>query len=244
MSTSLLNLVNNLSEGVHNDKCTDCKFYLDYMSIKNKKIIFRCFGCKKNYDKGFNKKLIKRFANTYKFCNGDINNFILLLRKVIYPYEYMDSWEKFDETSLRDKEAFYSNLNMEDITDVDYKHAERVFKNLDNKNLGEYHDLYVQSDILLLTAVFEKFRKTCLKLYELDSAQFLSAPGLVWQACLKKTGVKLELLIDPDMLLMVEKGIRGEICHPIHRYAEANNKYMKNYDENNDSLNIPLLMNI
>ena len=133
---------------------------------------------------------------------------------------------------------------MEDITDVDYKHAERVFKNLDNKNLGEYHDLYVQSDTLLLTAVFEKFRKTCLKLYELDFAQFLSAPGLVWQACLKKTGVKLELLVDPDMLLMVEKGIRGEICHPIHRYAKANNKFMKNHDENNDSLNIPLLMNI
>ena len=125
MSTSLSNLVNNLSEGVQNDKSTDCKSCLDYMSIKDKKLIFRCFECKKNYEKDFNKKLIKRFANTYKFCNGDINEFILLLRKGVYPYEYMDSWERFDETSLPDKEDFYSNLNMEDITDVDYRHAEK-----------------------------------------------------------------------------------------------------------------------
>ena len=89
------------------------------MSIKDKKLIFRCFECKKNYKKDLN----KRFVNTYKFCNGDINKFILLLRKGVYPYEYMDSWERFDEASLPDKEAFYSNLNMEDITDVDYRHA-------------------------------------------------------------------------------------------------------------------------
>ena len=91
MSTSLSNLVNNLSEGVHNDKCTDCKSYLDYMSTKDKKLIFQCFECKKNYKKDFNKKIIERFANTYKCCNGDINNFILLLRKGVYAYEYTDS---------------------------------------------------------------------------------------------------------------------------------------------------------
>ena len=145
VSTSPSNLANNLSEGVHNDTCTDCKSYLDYVSIKNKKLIFRCFECKKNYEKDFNKKLIKRFANTYKFCNGDTNKLILLLRKGVYHYEYMDSWDRFDETSLPNKKAFYS-LNMEDITDVDYRHTERVFngftlKNLNNKNLGEYHDL-------------------------------------------------------------------------------------------------------
>ena len=83
----------------------------------------------------------------------------MLLRKGVYPYEYMDSWERFDETSLPDKEAFYSNLNMENITDVDYRHAEIVFKNLNNKNLGDYHDLYGQSDTLLLADVFENFRK-------------------------------------------------------------------------------------
>ena len=104
----------------------------------------------------------------------------------------MDSWERFDETSLPDKEAFYSNLNMEDITDVDYRHAKRVFngvasKSLNNKNLGDYHDLYVQSDTLLLADVFENFRNMCIKVYELDPAHLLSAPGLAWQACLKKT---------------------------------------------------------
>ena len=82
-------------------------------------------------------------ANVYEFCNGDLNKFILLLRKGVYPYEYMDSWERFNKTLLPHKEAFYSKLNMEDITDVDYRHAERVFKNLSNKNLGDYHDLYV-----------------------------------------------------------------------------------------------------
>ena len=138
----------------------------------------------------------------------------------------MDSWERFNETSLPDKEAFYSSLNMEDITDVDHRHAKRVFKSLNNKNIGDYHDLYVQSDTLLLADVFENFRNMQIKVYELNAAHFLSAPGLAWQACLKETGVKLELLTDVDMLLMVEKGIRGGICHAIHRYAKANNKYM------------------
>ena len=127
MSTSSSSLVNNLSEGVYNDKCTDCKSCLDYMATKEEQLIFRCFECKKNYEKDFNKKLIKRFANIYEFCNEDINKFILLLRKGLYPYEYMDSWERFDEALLPDKEAFNSNLNMEDITDVDYRHAKRVF---------------------------------------------------------------------------------------------------------------------
>ena len=228
MSTSLSKLVDNLSEGLHNDECKDCKSYLDYMKTKDEKLIFRCFSCKKNYEKDFNKDLIQRFADIYEFCNGDLNKFILLLRKGVYPYEYMDSWQRFDETSLPDKKAFYSNRNMEDITDVDYKHGKKVFEYLINKNLSDYHDLYVQSDTLLLADVFENFRNTCIKVYELDPAHFLSAPGLAWQACLKKTEVKLELLTDVDMLLMVEKGIRGGICHAIYRYAKANNKYMKN----------------
>ena len=158
ISSSLSNLVDNLSEGLLSDKCTDSKSCLDYMITTNEQLIFRCFECKKNYEKDFNKELIKRFANIHEFCNGDINKFILLLRKGVYPYEYKDSWARFDETSLPDKEAFYSNLNMEDITDVDHRHAKRVFKNLSNKNLGDCHDLYVQSDTLLLADVFENFR--------------------------------------------------------------------------------------
>ena len=152
----------------------------------------------------------------------------------------MDSWEKSNETLLPGKEAFYSNLNMEDITDVDHRHAKRVFnefalKSLNNKNLGNYHDrLYVQSDTLLLADVFENSRNMCIKVYELDPAYFLSVSGLASQACLKKTDVKLELLTDPIMLLMVEKGSRGGICHAILRCAKANNKYMKNHNKDEE----------
>ena len=99
----------------------------------------------------------------------------------------------------------------------------------------------VQSDILLLADVFENFRNTCIKVYELDPAHFLSPPGLAWQACLKKTEVKLELLTDVDMLLMVEKGIRGGICHAIYRYAKANNKYMKNYNKDKEESSLRYL---
>ena len=102
-------------------------------------------------------------------------------------------------------------------------------------DIGDYHDLYVQCDTLLLADVFEKFRDTCIEIYGLDPSHFLSAPGLAWQACLKKTEVKLELITDYDMILMIEKGIRGGICQATHRYAKANNKYMKNCDKNNES---------
>ena len=119
MSSSLSSFVDNLSEGLHSDKCTDCKSCLDCMITKDDQLIFRFFECKKNYKKDFNKELIKRFANIYKFCYEDINKFLLLLRKVVYSCEYRDSWERFDEKSLPDKEAFYSCLNMEDIKDVD-----------------------------------------------------------------------------------------------------------------------------
>ena len=172
MSTSLSKLVNNLSEGLHNDRCTDCKSCLDYMTTKDEQLIFRCFRCKKNYKKDFNKELIQIFANIYEFCSGHLNKFILLLRNGVYPYEYMDSWERFKETSLPDKETFYSNLNMKDITDVDYKHTKVVFKNLINKKLGDYHDLYAQSDTLLLADVFENSRNMFIKVYELGPAHF------------------------------------------------------------------------
>ena len=161
-----------------------------------------------------------------------------MLRKGVYPYEYMDSWERFNETSLPSREDFYSNLNMEDIDDIDYRHGNKGFK---LENLGDYHDLYVQSDTLLLVDVFENFRGMCIKEYELDPAHFLSLPGLAWQACLKKTNIELELLTDYDMLLMVEEGIRDGICHSIHRYAKANNKYMKNCNKDEESSYIQYL---
>ena len=164
-----------------------------------------------------------------------------MLRKGVYPYEYMDSWEKFNETSLPSKEDFYSNMNMDDIDDIDYRHGNNVFKGFKLENLGDYHDLYVQSDTLLLADVFNNFRDTCIKEYELDPTHFLSLPGLAWQACLMKTNIELELLTDYDMLLMVEEGIKGGICHSIHRYAKASNKYMKNFNNYEESSYIQYL---
>ena len=225
MSSSLSKLVDNLSEGIHNNKCFDCKSNLDYVRItKNKKLLLKCFNCNVYYKKKFNNDLIKKFKNTYSFCDNDLNKYALLLRKTVYPYEYMDSWERFSDTSLPSKKDFYSNLNLEDISDIDYRHANNVFKRFKLENLGNYHDFYVKSDTLLLADVFNNFRDMCIKEYELDPGHFLSLSGLAWQACLKKTNIELELLTDYDMLLMVEEGIRGGICHSIHRYAKASNK--------------------
>ena len=204
------------------------------MKTKNEKFFLKFFNCNTYYKKKFNKELIKKLKNTYSFCNNDLNKFILLLRKGVYPYEYMNSWERFNETALPNKKYFYSNLNMENIDDIDYRHGNKVFKSFKLENLGYYHDLYVKSDTLLLADVFENFRDMCIKVYELDPAHFVSLPGLERQACLKKTNIELELLTDYDMLLMVEEGIRGGICHSIHRYPKANNKYMKNYNNNEE----------
>ena len=166
---------------------------------------------------------------------------MILLRKGVYPYEYMDKWDKFNEKELPSKGSLYSNLTIEDISDTDYAHANNVFKKFDIKNLGEYHDLYVRSDTLLLADVFENFRNACMKNYELDPAHFVSLPGLAWQACLKKTNVELELITDYDMLLMIEDGIRGGICHAIQCYPKANNKYMNDYNKNKESSYIQYL---
>ena len=160
-------------------------------------------------------ELSEKFPNTYRFCNRDLNKFSLLLRKGVYPYEYMDSREKFNETELPDKESFYSELNKEGITYEDYVHAQKVWDVFKIKNLGEYHDLYLKFDTLLLADVFENFRDKCLEIYQLNPAHFLSAPGLAWQACLKKSGVELELLTDNNMLMMYENGIRGGMCNAV-----------------------------
>ena len=140
-----------------------------------------------------------------------------MLRKGVYHYEYMDDLEKFNETSLPEKEDFYNYLNMEDITDADYVHAKRVCKDFEIKNIGEYNDFYVESDTLLLADVFENFRNMCLKIDELDPACSLTATGIVLQAASKKTKVKLYLLTDINILLMVEKVIRRAICHSTYQ---------------------------
>ena len=221
MSASLSELLDNMSGKFNSIECKSC--------TENS----RCEECQKIIE-----GLIEKFPSVYQFCNGDLNRFIL--RKGVYPYEDMDNWEKFDETLLPPKEDFYSELNLEGISNED-AHAQKVWDVFEINHLGEYHDLYVQSDTLLLADVLENFRNMCLDIYRLDPVYFVSAPGLAWQACLKKAEVKLELLTDYDIILMIEKWSRGGICQATHRYAKANNKYMKNYDKNNESSYIEYL---
>ena len=215
---------------------SECKF----VGLKNNGLIYRCRECEEECERSI-EGLIRKFASVYQFCNGDLKEVILLLRKGFYPYEDMDDWEKFDETTIPPKEAFYSKLKLEGISDEDYAHAQKVWEISERKNRGEYHDLCAQSDTLLFANMFENFRNMCLEIYELDPAHFLSALGLSWQACLKKRRVKLELLTDYDMLLMVEKGLRGGIRQATHRYAKANNKYVTNYDKSIESSYIAYL---
>ena len=153
----------------------------------------------------------------------------LLKQKGFYPYEYMDSEEKFNDTKLPPREAFYSKLSGKGITEKDWN----SFK---MKTFKEYHELYNITDVLLLADVFENFRDLCLKIYGLDPVYYFTAPGLAWDACLKMTSVKLELLSDSNMLLMFEEGIRGGISIISNRYGEANNKYMrKGFNKNKPS---------
>ena len=154
----------------------------------------------------------------------------LLLKKGIYPYEYMDLFERFGETKLPEKEKFYSSLSGHGITDEEYAHAKQVWEACRCRNLGDYHNLYVALDSALLAEVFENFRKVCQEKYGLDPAHYYSAPGLSWDALLKKTGVKLELLTNLDMHLMIERGMRGGISMVSKRYAKANNLRVEGYD--------------
>ena len=157
----------------------------------------------------------------------------LIKQKGFYPYEYMDTEEKFNDTKLPPREVFYSKLSGKGITEKNYKHACNVWNTFKMKTFKDYHKLYNETDVLLLADVFENFRNLCLKIYGLDPVYYFTAPGLAWDACLKMTDINLELLSDPNMLLMFEKGIRGGISIISNRYGKANNKYMgKNFNKN------------
>ena len=144
MATSLSKLVDNLTDNIHNDKCIKYKSNLCFVRAMNETLLFKCIDCEKEYEKEFNKELLERFSNTYEFCDNDLNTFLILLKKGVYPYEYMDGWDRFNEKVLPDKDSFYSNLTKEDISKTDYAHANKVFKKFNINNLGEYHDLYVR----------------------------------------------------------------------------------------------------
>ena len=149
-------------------------------------------------------------------------------QKGVYPYDIMNSFEKFDQMELPTKDQFYSVLNDQHITDDEYDHAKKVWKSFKIKTMGEYHDLYLGSDVLLLIDIFENFRKTCMEYYKLDPCHYFTSPGLSWDAMLKMTNIKLELMTDIDMFQFIEKGMRGGVSYIANRYG---NKYMKEYDE-------------
>ena len=172
------------------------------------------------------KNLVRGGKKLFGFEDYSELQYDLLTRKGVYPYEYVNSWGRFNETQLPPTDVFYSNLNMSSISEDDYQHAQRVWKEFGIRDLGDYHDLYLRTDVVLLANVYEAFRDTCLRHYKLDPVHFYTSPGLAWRACLKCTGIKLELLTDPDMLLMFERGIRGGIAQVVRKYASANNKYM------------------
>ena len=238
MQSKLSDLADNLSE-INNKDCKNCmgikkiRSECEFTGLKDNRLKYKYKDCNDISAKSID-ELIKKFPRTYKFCNGNLNKFVLLLRKGVYPYEYMDSWERFNKTLLPPK--IFSELNLEDISDQDYLHAQKVWDVFEIRNLGEYLDLYVQTDTSLLSDVYEKFRDKCIAIYGLDPSYFLSAPRLAWQACLKITNVNLELLTDVCMLLMIESGIRGGICQSINRYVIANNKYMNNLNNYDKSI--------
>ena len=190
-------------------------------------------------------KLVKKldrpkFRHTSKYFSEQ--QLDLVLRKGVYPYEYLDSVEKLLETKLPPKERFTSTLSGTEISDKDYEHANKVWSEFRCKNLADYTELYCKSDVLLLADVFENLINVFFEKFQLDPAHYVTAPSLALDAMLKMTEVKLELLTDPDMFLFFEKGVRGGASSITKRYAKANNRYMGNeFDPNKPSIYIPYL---
>ena len=247
MSCGLDKLTENLLRCGKCDSCKpgDCiKRYVEDGKIKIFNGIGKCDKCKNCLigKESCMNPMLDKLKNTGKFYGNDSpeslskgNKLHLLVRKGVFLYEYFNSSERFNDTKLPDIESFYSSLNGKDIEEDDYEYAMRIWKEFDMKTFGDYHDLYLNTDVLLLSDVFNEFREICLKNYELDPLWYYTAPGLSWDALLKHSKIKLELLSDYDMLLMFEQGTRGGISTITKRYSVANNKYMKCYDEDGEN---------
>ena len=195
-------------------------------------------------------KLVKNLSDEdFKYLVEEFGseNLELLKQKDAYPYEYMNSFERFNEEKLPARKYFYSSTKDGKIGDdgkisdghisvKDYLTCEKIWDKFEMKNMGDYHDHYLKKDVLLLADVFEKFIDTCLKFYGLDPCHYFSFPGLSWDAMLKMTGVKLQKISDIDKYLFIEKGLNGRSSYIAKRYAKVNNKYMKDYDPKKPSI--------
>lgn len=173
------------------------------------------------------KNLVDDQFNITKQFYNDEDEFQMMKRKGIYPYEYMNSFKRYDETELPTKDKFYDELNNKHCSEDDYEYAKLVYKKMNCKNIGDYTDIYMLNDVLILCDIFETFRKTCIEYYNLDPCWYFTAPGLSWDAMLCNTGVNLQTIPNYDMYLFLEKGIRGGVVNAIKRYAKSNNKYLK-----------------
>ena len=250
---------------IHNSKGYDSHFIIKYL---NDKIFNKCELIPKNSEQILSFTLDNlRFLDSYQFVdeslarmvqnlkdanyefpitskvledkiNGDENLKNLLLRKGIFPYDFFDSVEKFELDHLPDKKDFYSSLIQENISDEDYEHALNIWNKFNIKNFGEYHDLYLLLDTVLLADCFQEFRKVIHNVYGLEPCHFYSIPMLAWSACLKITEVELDLITKVDQYNFIEAGIRGGMSCVNSRFAKANNKYMKNYDKSKESVYI------
>ncbi len=237
----------------HNLKGYDAHLILQVAAKYTKKITCIAQNSEKYISFSINKL---RFLDSLQFLNSSLSELVknlkpeqfkimrdnfdektvnLLLKKGVYPYEYMDSFDKFNETKLPEINNFYSKLTGSTVSEEEYKHAQNVWNELKIKNMREWHDLYLKTDVLLLADVFEAFRDLSMKIYNLDPCHYYTVPGLAWDAMLYMTQVNLELMTDIDMLNFIEKGMRGGISYINHRYAKANNKYMNEYNEKEDS---------
>ena len=249
LSSSLDKLVDNLAAKTEIIGCKYCPrrgpkgAILRHQNIAHKGDNLKEFNHSKN-----NSTLPELFPNLYnhfkkkwkKLPDQDAA-FKMLTRKGVYPYSYMDSFEKFEETCLPPREKFFNDLSKKHISDADYAFVKQLWNTFNLKNLGELHDLYMETDTLLLADVFENYRKVIHRNYGLDPVHFYTAPSLSWSAGLKFTNVKLEIPLDVNMHIFFDRGLRGGISMVAEHFARANNKYMEDFDSSSQQSFIQLV---
>ena len=187
--------------------------------------------------------LVKNLSdNDFKYLSEEFSGEVLKLeKKGVHPYEYIDSFQKFSENKLPDKCKFFSSLKNKCISEIDYLKANNIWNTFKMNAMGDYHDLYLKTDVLLLANVFKKFINTCFNYHGLDPCHYFSSPGLSWDPMFKMTRIELDLVSDIDMHLFIEKGMRGGISYIAKRHGKANNKYMECYDSSKESKYITYL---